>query len=146
MEIRGIYDLLYEGKQNEAGKHSQSVDWQQKCLWYSLAYLDNRNTENVQNIGLSHKLHHRGHEKVESGINSMRKTLVKVKIQRSIFQGNALLPLLFVIAMIPLTYILRKCAGVMNLQNQKKILIILCTWMTSSYLSEMKKNWRPWYR
>ena len=37
------------------------------------------------------------------------KSLAEVKIQRGIFQGDALSPLLFVIAMILLTHILKKC-------------------------------------
>ena len=37
------------------------------------------------------------------------KSLIEPKTQRSIFQADALLPLLFIIAMMPLNYILRKC-------------------------------------
>ena len=37
--------------------------------------------------------------------------LAEGKIQRGIFQGDSLLPLLFIIAMIPLNYLLRKCKG-----------------------------------
>ena len=36
------------------------------------------------------------------------KSLAKAKIQRKIFQGNGLLPLLFVITIMPLSHILRK--------------------------------------
>ena len=36
-------------------------------------------------------------------------SLAEAKIQRGIFQGDALSPLLFMIAMMPLNYILRKC-------------------------------------
>ena len=43
-------------------------------------------------------------EKVE--LTAGGKTLEGVKIQRSIFQGDVLSPLLFVIATMPLTYIL----------------------------------------
>ena len=39
------------------------------------------------------------------------KRLVEVKIQRGLFQGDSLSPLLFVIAMMPLNYILRKCTA-----------------------------------
>ena len=39
------------------------------------------------------------------------KSLAEVKIQRAMFQGDALSPLLFVIAMMPFDYILRKCAA-----------------------------------
>ena len=38
-----------------------------------------------------------------------RKCLAEVKNQRGIFQGDVLSPLLFVIAMMPLNHILRKC-------------------------------------
>ena len=37
------------------------------------------------------------------------KTLAEVKILRGIFQGDVLLPLLFVIAMMSFNYMLRKC-------------------------------------
>ena len=37
--------------------------------------------------------------------------LAEAKIQRGIFQGDALSPLLFIIAIMPLNYILRKCTA-----------------------------------
>ena len=40
-----------------------------------------------------------------------RKSLAKVKILRGIFQGDVLSPLLFVIAIMPLNHILKKCTG-----------------------------------
>ena len=47
--------------------------------------------------------------------------LAEVKIQRDIFQGHALLPLVFVIAMMPLNYILRMCTGCYKLlRSQEK--------------------------
>ena len=39
------------------------------------------------------------------------RSLAESKIQRGIFQGDALSPLLFIIAMIPLNHILRKCTA-----------------------------------
>ena len=68
--------------------------------------------------------------KVELAVEG--KTLAVVKIQRCIFEGNALSPLDFVIAMISLIYLFRKCMGATNLQNRQKKLITLCTWTTSN--------------
>ena len=50
------------------------------------------------------------------------KILAKTKIQRGIFQCYALSPLLFIIAMMPLNHILRKCtAGYKLSRSQEKI-------------------------
>ena len=57
-----------------------------------------------------------------SGIDSRKKTLAEVEIQRGIFQEDALSPLLFVIAMKPLNHVLRKCtAGYKLSKSQEKI-------------------------
>ena len=58
--------------------------------------------------------------KVES--TTEKKTLAEVEIQKVIFQVDALSLLLFVIAMMPLNHILRKCTGAKNLQIPKKML------------------------
>ena len=51
-----------------------------------------------------------------------RKSLAEVKIQRGIFHGEALSPLLFVIAMMPLNHILRNCtAGYKLSKSREKI-------------------------
>ena len=48
--------------------------------------------------------------------------LAEAKIQRGIFQGDALLPLLFIIAIMPLNHILRKCtAGYKLSRSQQKV-------------------------
>ena len=50
------------------------------------------------------------------------KSLAETKIQRGIFQGDALSPLLFKIAMMPLNHIIRKCtAGYKLSRSQEKI-------------------------
>ena len=50
------------------------------------------------------------------------RSIAETKIQRGIFQGDALSPLLFMIAMIPLNHIVRKCtAGYKLSRSQEKI-------------------------
>ena len=73
------------------------------------------------------------------------KSLAETKIQGCIFQGDALSPLLFIIAMMPLNHILRKFTAQTdtNLVDRKKSSTTLCTWMTSNYLQKMKKTWKP---
>ena len=51
-----------------------------------------------------------------------RKSSNEAKIQRGIFQGDALSPLLFIAAMLPFNHILRKCtAGYKLTELQEKI-------------------------
>ena len=51
------------------------------------------------------------------------RSLAEAKVQRGIFQGYALSPLLFIIAMMPLNHILRKCTARYKLRkSQKKIM------------------------
>ena len=50
------------------------------------------------------------------------KSLAEAKVQRGIFQRDALSPLLFEIAMMPLNHILRKCTGEYKLSKpQEKV-------------------------
>ena len=50
------------------------------------------------------------------------RSLAEVKVQRGIFHGDALSPLLFIIAMMPLNHILRKCTARYKLsKSQEKI-------------------------
>ena len=55
-------------------------------------------------------------------LTAVGSSLAEAKIQRGIFQGDALSRLLFVIAMMPLNYILGKCtAGCKLSRSQEKI-------------------------
>ena len=52
-------------------------------------------------------------------LSSGRETLAQVNIRRGIFQGDSFSPLLFVIALIPLALILRKCKNGYNFSRTK---------------------------
>ena len=55
-------------------------------------------------------------------LTAVGKNLTEVKIQRGIFQGDALSPLLFVVVMMPLNHILKKYAtGYKLTKSQEKI-------------------------
>ena len=93
-------------------KASNGIDWLLNDLWHGPAKLDYTVSEDVQNIRQNHEIHHESHKKLKSGINSRKKkTLVKVKIHGSIFQEDSLSQLLFIIPMMPLSYILKKSIG-----------------------------------
>ena len=102
-----------------------------KIILYNPAKLDNKLAQNIQNIRLSHKLYRENHENLQSGIDS-RKSLAEAKIQRGIFQGEALSPLLFLIIMMSLNHILRNCTS--GYLFDRKISITLCIWTTSNCL------------
>ena len=68
------------------------------------------------------------------------KSLAEVKIQRGIFQGVALIPLLFVIVIMPLNHILRKSGGGYKLTKAEEKINHL------KYMDDIKKkkkkNWK----
>ena len=57
----------------------------------------------------------------ETELTSGGQKLGKVKIRRGIFQGDSLSPLLFVICMIPLTIILRRCKAAYEFKENERI-------------------------
>ena len=62
-------------KQEQTGKSRYGLDRLQKGIWYGSAKLDNKLSQNVQNITQNHKLHRKNHEKLDSWINNRRKKL-----------------------------------------------------------------------
>ena len=73
-----------------------------------------------------------------------RRSLAETKIQRRIFQGDALSPLLFIIAMMPLNQRLRKCAtGYKLSRSQKKDQSPMNMDNIKLFAKKMKKIWKP---
>ena len=68
-------------------------------------------------------------------------SLAEEKIQRGIFQGDTLSPLLFVIAMMPLNHMQENAKPVTNSVKNGKRSTTGCTWTTSNLLPKTKKNW-----
>ena len=74
---------------------------------------------------------------LEVGLTCGNKSLGSVNIRRGMLQGNWLPPLLFVIALVPLTYLLQKSRpGYEFAKNGEKINCF--TLMTSSCLPEVR--------
>ena len=68
-------------------------------------------------------------EKWKVMLCSRNSELGEVEIKRGIFQGDYLSPLVFVLALIPLSLILRKAKAAYEFSESKKRLIIFYLWM-----------------
>ena len=66
--------------------------------------------------------------------------LGNVRIRRGIFQGDSLSPLLFVLAMIPLTLMLRKTKIFYQLKMEVRRSTICYLWTISSCLQKMRNK------
>ena len=69
------------------------------------------------------------------------RSLAQIKIQRGIFQGDALSPLLFIIATMPLNHILRKCTAEYKLSRSQEKINHLMYMNYIKLFSKIKKNW-----
>ena len=71
------------------------------------------------------------------------KSLAEVKFQRGIFLGDALSPLIFVIAMMPLNHILRKCTAGYKLSKLLAKINHMMYMDDIKLFSKTKTNWNP---
>ena len=125
---RGTAELLFIDQQilNESTTRRKNI---------AMAWIDNKKAYDMLTqrwILHSLKLYTISHEVInfiEQAMNTWRVELTaggrskaETKIQRGIFKGDALSPLLFIIAMMPLNHILRKCTtGYKLSRSQEKI-------------------------
>ena len=72
--------------------------------------------------------------------------LAEAKIQRGIFQGDAPVPLLFVITMMPLNQIHRKCTGGYKLHKLQGKINHPIYMDDIKLFAKMKKNWKPSFK
>ena len=71
------------------------------------------------------------------------RSLGETKIQRGIFQGHVLLPLILIIAIMPLNHILRKCTvGYKLSKSQEKTNHLMNMDDMKIFAKKMKKNWK----
>ena len=105
-------------EQDKTEKSSYGLDWLQKCIWYGSTRLDNTLSQNIQNIFNNFIEKTMQTWRVELTVGG--RSLTETKIQRGIFQGDALSPLIFIIAMMPLNHTLRKCIAGYKLSGLKE--------------------------
>ena len=127
-------------EQDKMEKSGYGMDWLQKGIWYGPIKLDNKLSENVQNIRWSRKLYQENLKTWRVKLTTGGRSLIEAKIERSISKGHALSPLLFIIAMMPLKYILRKCTtGYKLTKSQEKINHLM-------YMDDIKLFAKKWNR
>ena len=97
-------------ERDKTEKSSYSLDWLQEGIWYAPTKLDITLSQNVQNITWRHKLHRTDHEHLESGADSRRKKHTWNKDPKRHLPRRCTI-IIFIIAMMPLNRIFRKCTA-----------------------------------
>ena len=109
-------------EQDQKEKSTYDLDWLQNGIWYVPQSW-------MINCLKMYKILYKVINFIEKTVKTWKadltaggKSLVEAKIQRGIFQGDALSPFLFIIAMMPLNYIFRKCSvGHKLSKSQEKV-------------------------
>ena len=127
-QTRGTGDLLYIDQhilqENKMRRKNIAITW----IDYKKAYgmlpqtwiIESLKMYKISNKGINFIMEAMTNWKMKSTAGG--KSLAEVKIQKSIFQGDSHLPLLFVMAIMPLNYILRKSTRTCKFtKSQKKI-------------------------
>ena len=141
---RGIAELLYIDQHmlNESKNRRKNL---------AMAWIDNKKAyDMIPQSWIKNRMYKISHEInfIEKNMKNWRveltaggKCFAETKIQKAIFQGDTLSPLQFIIAMMPLNHILRKCgAGYKLSRSQGKINHLM---YMDDYLQKIKKNWKP---
>ena len=133
-------------EQYQTEKFNYVLDWLQKGIWCSCAKLDNKLTQNVQNITWSYKLYWQNHENLERGIDSRRKKLCWNKDPKRDFPRRCTITLtIHNCHEATQTHTQKMHSRIKILVDCKKRSITWCTWVTSNYFQNMKKNRKLWY-
>ena len=113
-KTRGTHDLLYidrmilkEVKQRKKGLAMGWIDYRKAYDMIAHSWI----LESLKDLGVHNKINEFLQESMKAWrveLTCGEQILGEVKINRGIFQGDTLSPLLFVIALIPLSHILRK--------------------------------------
>ena len=116
-----LWSAHLQREQGEMQKSSYGMDWIRRGIWYGPTKLVNKLSQNVQISDEVINFIEKTMKTWGVELTTEGRSLSEAKIQRGIFQGDALSPLLSIIAMMPFNHILRKCTAGYKLSLSQKI-------------------------